>query len=247
MLTRRSHCGAILIQHVQLRNEFHCLEGKITQAAANFVTFFYSFNCFAARTPYLADPSYETIEFCVCNYRRLNSLSIHLIQCRIIEFRFLFLRQFSSRFPGGRLRLLINPQSDWDLNLRRFFFVRWKSFETQCNYCIIVLSNYPPSSHSRETEKSLILNARHWEHREQLATNLFIPVLPGEVLRAKKTRFRFHCQLVYSKTNFPLDNYKKIAFYRLPLLSYLTCYVEYTKAIKIENSLMWSLFFRLQI
>lgn len=42
-----------------------------------------------------------------------------------------------------------------------------------------------------------------------------------------KSRFRFRCQLVYSKTNFPLDNYKKIAFYRFSSSNFRTCYIKH--------------------
>lgn len=70
-----------------------CLEGEVSQAAANLV--FYPFNCFARRNSAHHPISlnleqrriHETIEFSICNYWRLSSLSMLLIQCRIIEFR----------------------------------------------------------------------------------------------------------------------------------------------------------------
>lgn len=98
-----------LLQNVQLKNS-GCLQGKASRAVDRFPR--------STRTSPYCRTKCETIEFSLCNYWRLSTLSIHLIQCRIIEF---CSGSLPFILPGCRLRLC-DKQNQIEIQICADFF-----------------------------------------------------------------------------------------------------------------------------
>lgn len=146
--------------------------------------------------------------------------SMHLIQCSIIEFRSPLFLPLDGAVTTSQL-VLIDATTIWlrDLNYpHRFFpFVRWKSFETKMQ---LLVSSSQQFITFRPRFFLLLFAATSQLDAFNLVLNHDCETTHITHPHAHDS----HCQLVYSKTNFPLDNYKKITFYRfcvrsLPLAS----------------------------